>query len=894
MTGNLVETLTSYVPALVVRRLAADPNPINEPTAERMAAAVLFADVTNFTAFADQLAQRGLVGSEELAHALNDFFGRIIDIVHTHGGEVTKFAGDALLALWPVSSEIARLSPAAQKSLSEMALRAAQCGLAIQRTLGDYASPEGARLSLQVGIGAGDVYSVHLGGVYDRWEFLLSGTPLAQMTVAKEQARPGQIVLSPEVWQLTRRVCDGRKLDTGFVHLLSITSPLPAREAESQPVIAEAEGSLQSYVPAAVLSRIAAGHEEWLSELRRVAVLFIKLPRYGTSIRHPYERTIPRAQEVMVALQTALYKYAGSINKLNVDDKGITLVAALGMPPLTHLDDAVLAVHAALEMQLALEELGRESAIGITTGWVFCGPIGNKRRREYTMVGNAVNMAARLMQAAEAGLATSERISDALCDQSTHRAVRELAASGHRLAGKLLFEELPQLGVKGRIEPVAAYRPRLKLSRSQSRSHVVVPLSRPIDRATELAFLGEQLRRLSDSEQQDTSEVVFIEAEAGMGKSVLVGQMLEEADRLSYRTLVGAGHLLQQDRPYFAWQPIFHKLFGLDALYGDTATLRAHVLSQLPSVHGERGYPAFAIRLSPFLNSVLPLDFPENKMTLRMTGQLRRRTTRLLLLRLLQRIVSGKGGRKRASTLLVLENGQWLDDESWDLLLLVARQVRSLLTVVATRPLGERAQSAPLPGSCQQLINETEIRWLRLEELSLDQMMTVICQALAIDSFPEDALTVLTDKAGGNPYLGLELVRSWLDAGLIRIEDQGVFLPGDVRALENAPVPDPVQMAITSRLERLTPAQQLVLKTASVLGTTFTLDDLTEIYPIAAEKEKLLEYLESVLELGFLLRNGPDSGHAFSFKYGLTQEVAHSLLLFSQRRQLEECSRKVR
>ena len=142
--------------------------------------------------------------------------------------------------------------------------------------------------------------------------------------------------------------------------------------------------------------------------------------------------------------------------------------------------------------------------------------------------------------------------------------------------------------------------------------------------------------------------------------------------------------------------------------------------------------------------------------------------------------------------------------------------------------------------------------------------------------------------------MSLELVRSWLDAGLIRIEEQGAFLPGDVKALENAPVPDPVQMAITSRLERLTPAQQLVLKAASVLGTTFTLSDLTEIYPIAAEKEKLLEYLESVVELGLLLRNGPDGEHAFSFKYGLIQEVAHSLLLFSQRRQLEECSRKVR
>jgi class 3 adenylate cyclase len=517
MKANLVETLTSYVPELVVRRLADDPSPITEPTAERMAAAVLFADVTNFTAFADRLAQRGLIGSEELAHALNDYFGKVIDIVHRHGGEVTKFAGDALLALWPVSSKIARLSPAARESLSEMALRATQCGLEIQRSLEDYKTLDGTRLALQVGVGAGDVYSVHLGGVFGRWEFLLSGTPLAQMTVAKEQARPGQIVLSPEVWRLTQRLCEGHTLSTGFVHLLSVKEPIPPLASERRTLPEEAEASLRSYVPAAVLSRIAAGHEDWLSELRRVAVLFIKLPGYGTSIRHPYDQTIPRAQEVMVALQTALYKYAGSINKLNVDDKGITLVAALGMPPLTHQDDAVLAVHAALEMQAALEKLGRESAIGITTGWVFCGPVGNKRRREYTMVGNAVNMAARLMQAAEAELASDARISATLCDESTFRAASELAANGHRLADRLLFEEQPELGVKGRLEPVAAFRPGLRMSRLPSRAHITLPASRSVVRRSEFEILRDQLQRMNGEKRPATGGVVLVECEAGKG-----------------------------------------------------------------------------------------------------------------------------------------------------------------------------------------------------------------------------------------------------------------------------------------------------------------------------------------------------------------------------------------
>jgi predicted ATPase len=103
-----------------------------------------------------------------------------------------------------------------------------------------------------------------------------------------------------------------------------------------------------------------------------------------------------------------------------------------------------------------------------------------------------------------------------------------------------------------------------------------------------------------------------------------------------------------------------------------------------------------------------------------------------------------------------------------------------------------------------------------------------------------------------------------------------------------------VQMEITSRLERLAPAQQLVLKAASVLGMTFRLGDLAEIYPIRAETKSLPEQLDSIVQLGLLVRSEEGDNTSYGFKYGLIQEVAHSLLLFSQRRQLEERLRNSR
>jgi class 3 adenylate cyclase len=95
--GDTLLTIARYVPARVVNRLVVDPRPPTRPFEERFPAAVLFADITGFNTLAENLARCGPNGAEELAKVLNDYFGRLIDIISAHGGEVVKFAGDAVL-----------------------------------------------------------------------------------------------------------------------------------------------------------------------------------------------------------------------------------------------------------------------------------------------------------------------------------------------------------------------------------------------------------------------------------------------------------------------------------------------------------------------------------------------------------------------------------------------------------------------------------------------------------------------------------------------------------------------------------------------------------------------------------------------------------------------------
>src|SRR6185436_3598395 len=423
MTSPL-DTLASYVPTLITRRLTSNSEPITTETLERFQAVALFADISGFTRLAERLAQEGPEGAEELSHLLNSYFGQLIDLITAHGGDVVKFAGDALLALWRDEAAV---------SLASLTLAAAQCGLAAQQALRDF-KVSGERLSLRMGVGVGDAFVEHLGGEFGLWQLMIAGEVLTQAGAAEQQAEPGQVVLSPDAWGVARDHCKGQPLPGGRLHLESVHHPQPPAPLPIFPVPLDADAALRAYIPGAILARVTAGQTAWLAELRRVTVMFVHLPNLN------HTTSLAQAQNVIRVLQKTLYHYEGSVDKLSVDEKGVSLVAAFGLPPLAHEDDATRAVQASLTMQAELRKLGWPSAIGVSTGRAFCGSVGNERRREYTMIGDAVNLAARLMQAAAGGI---------LCDAVTYQAAQT----------ELAFDSLPAITVKGKAEPIAIYHP---------------------------------------------------------------------------------------------------------------------------------------------------------------------------------------------------------------------------------------------------------------------------------------------------------------------------------------------------------------------------------------------------------------------------------------------------
>ena len=815
--------LSSYVTALAARRLVGRHKPLREPEGEQFVTAVLFADISGFTALTERLAQTGPGGVEELTELLNGCFGDLVQLVVDHGGDVVKFAGDALLALWP-----------ADEDLPAVTARAARCGLEMQRILHASELAAGTHLSVRVGVGAGQVSAAHLGGVLGRWEFVVGGPAVTQTCGAEQLARPGDVVLSPEALDQVRDLCAGQQVPagTGQAVALRVTGVQPLAAATplvSAAAVQAAGVGLRGYVPGAILARLDAGQSAWLSELRHISVLFLRLP----DLDDITPAALRQANDLVREVQETLYVYEGSVNKLGVDDKGTTMVAAFGLPPVVHEDDPVRAVRAALGIQAQLHGHGVRHAIGIATGRAFCGSVGSNLRREYTMIGGVVNLAARLMQTA---------LDDVVCDTATRQAAE----------AKLAFEALPPRRVKGVAEPIAVFRPGgVSPTRAPSRSLV--------GRAHERGLLTERLAALRGGK----GGVLLIEGEAGIGKSRLVEDLVAQAAGHPVRTLVGAADAIRTTTPYHAWRGVFESLFDLTDV-SEPKVRRTRVLDWL------RGRPDLE-RLAPLLGDVLPLDLPAEELVGELQGQVRADNTRGLLIGAL------RAASEQQPLLIVLEDAHWCDSASWALAWLVAQRIPTALLVLALRPLAE-----PIPDEYQRLQQAPGAQQLGLDPLPAHDVAALVRQRLEVTSVPPPIAELIGEHAGGNPFFSEELAYTLHDTGVITITN-GTCRIAPGADLQEMALPDTVQGVVLTRIDRLAPPQQLTLKVASVIGRSFAYRLLHDIHPITADRPSLPGQLEGLQRRSLVLLEAPEPELAWMFKHVITRDVAYELMVRAQR-----------
>ena len=822
------QVLESYLPRFVTSRLASGV-PIRTPEARLVPAAVLLSDIQGFSSLITTFSAAGPAGIEEITWILNQYFSDLIRVVYSCGGDVLCIAGDAFLCYWPAAPE---------RDLGEATLRAAEAALAIQALLHGRDAGRGHRFATRIGIGAGPLAIAFAGGVAGRWELVADGLPLRAAGAQERSCEAGCVRLSPEcgAWLFPHGQVRPVSNPPGYV-LESLGSLPHLPEAPAPPPRIIPDLPLRPFLPPSVLQRLDT-ETSWLAEQRYVSVLMADLPPLGDLSSEGLERT----HRYLRIFQSSVRRFEGSV-RVDIDNKGMLVLAVFGLPPFAHEDDAVRALDAAELLQRDLLSAGLCCGIGVATGRAFCGSFGSDLRREYMLRGEVINRAARIMQAVAEGV---------LCDQATQQASR----------GRVVFETRAR----------SSLSPQYFSSESPADISFSEPLFRPLGRSAQLLFrqtplVGRQ-RELSELDALldalsagEDAGVVILEAEAGVGKSRLVLEFAKRARSRDLLLLASNTEAIEVGIAYNIWRRIFRDLFD----WSDKSDVD-QIWSRCQGMDVNK-------RLLPLLGAVLPIKINDNDLTAEMTGSVRAANTQQLLVQFLQRQTAEK------PLLLLLEDVQWLDTNSWALLMAVVRSVAPLALVITSRPPQEN--SSP---DYVLLQADQRVRKIRLDVLDIAETEFLARQLIGVDDLPPEFLSRLLKVVAGNPFFCEEMVQTMLETGVISVEGGKCRL----HDLDSFVFPVSVQSVILSRLDRLSSTQLLCLKVASVIGHDFHQSIVQYTHPISEERPLVPRHLLTLQSMNFTVseQGAEDTELEYSFRHAITRDVTYELMTLAQRKEM--------
>jgi class 3 adenylate cyclase/tetratricopeptide (TPR) repeat protein len=759
----------------------------------------------------------------------------MIHVIQSFGGDILKFAGDAVLVTFLREES---------EPKEETCLRAALCGWELSKKFNNFKTKSGEVLGCKLCLSKGDVHILRIGGVYNRWETLITGKPIKQVGELIKYTQMGEFTFDPKVAE-ELKIHFTFKKDDKIMKVIDVSSKKTYNYDKinhDSRIIEFAE----KYIPGAILKKLQSGQGiEWLGELRKVSVIFLNIDPPSKYLR------VKESQDLMLNVQKIIYKYEGSINKISIDEKGISILAAFGLPPMTHENDPHRAVYASWELSKYFRSMDLQSSIGIATGKVFCGVIGNDIRREYTVMGDTVNTAARLML-----LQVPQKKDNLIfCDQFTH----------HETHNELIFEDMGLKQFKGKASEIKVYKPIASTSKSKIKTDQIYHSL--VGRDSLKRDIRHSLYSLSTKEDVSNIEVIVIEGDPGIGKSKITEYIQHHATFIKLTTLFGSADSLEKFNPFFIWKSVFEDLFPMTE---NILQYNDFVKSKL--IEDE-------LKLFPLLRSVLPIDIDKEK-KLNLNDEDRLDKTIQMLSRILIRY-----SIKNPVTIL-LEDLHWADQVSWKFLSNLISQKGKILIIANTRPIFQSKEYDGLTEAYKSLLNSENVIRISLENLTLEDIESIICSKLGVESVPEKMIFFVYEKSQGNPFFAEELAVELINKKAVEVNNGQITLIKD--KIEAGAIPDTVQGVVTSRIDRLNPVEQLILKAASVVGRVFPTKILKEIIPFIKDEEELIRYLDALANFDLIPVNSDNHDKIYNFKHIITKEVAYNLMLLSQRKELHK------
>lgn len=598
----------------------------------------------------------------------------------------------------------------------------------------------------------------------------------------------------------------------------------------------------QSYTPKHLAEKILTTRSSIEGERKLVTVLFADVANYtAISEKLDPEEVHQIMDGCFRILVETIHKYEGTINQFTGDG-----VMALFGAPLACEDHAQRACHAALSIQTTIEGYGEEIRaqhgtdfrlrIGLNSGPVIVGAIGDDLRMDYTAIGDTTNLAARMESSAAPG---TVRVSE-----NTHRLTREYFE----------FESLGEVAIKGKEKTQQAYK-LVRLSEVETRIEASVArgLTKFVGRRKQMEALEEAFEKA----RSGAGQLVGIVGEAGVGKSRLLLELKNGLPKHAYTFLEGRCLHFGSAMPYLPILDILKSYFQVEEEHREYQ-IKEKVRKKLSHFDDKLlcHLPSFHELLSVQVDDENHLKVDPQQRRKRAFGAIRD----LLILE-----------SQESPVLMAVEDLHWIDKTSQDFLdYLIDSMTKSrILLVVLYRPHYTHTWSS-----------NSYYTHVGIPQMSSHTGAELVQAILEEGDVAPELRELILDRSSGNPLFVEELTHSLLENGSIVRQDSQYVL---IRQATTVEVPDTIQGIIAARIDRLEESLKHIIQVASVIGREFAYRLLATT---TGMKEALKNYLLNLQDLEFIYETQLFPELEYIFKHALTQEVAYSSLLSKSRRLL--------
>jgi class 3 adenylate cyclase len=538
------------------------------------------------------------------------------------------------------------------------------------------------------------------------------------------------------------------------------------------------------------------------SERRHITVLFADIAGSTAIAEHmdPEDWTAVVGQ-AFARMNATVERYGGTIARLMGDG----LLAFFGAP-VAHEDDPERAVRCGLDMVKAIGELGaahraKEGAdlqvrVGINTGPVVVGIVGTDAAHEYTAMGDAVNVAARMQAHAPPG--------SVLVTEATHRFIAPLVES----------RDVGVLELKGKSDAVHAFEVTSLKPGATSQRGLAGIRSPMIGRDDQLA----RLSALFSVARARQGRIVTVLGEPGIGKSRLLAEFRTAVTAMDPSAQWVEGRCLSygQALPYHVVLDLVRSMFRVSASADEPET-RTALGRGLRDLLGDGWAEPYS-----YLGHLLSIQL-EPDMQARISTALQGETMKRYVSSVATAI---RAQSARAPMVLVCEDLHWADPASVDTLLALAPLMSDLPVVcIATSRVERSAEGWRLITGARDLFGDA-LTEIRLDPLSSDDSRTLVANLLQIESLPVATRELILTKAEGNPFFVEEVIRMLVDRGMIVRQDDRWIATASVADVE---IPDTLQGLLLARIDRLPPESRRTLRVASVIGRQFAVSLLERL-----------------------------------------------------------------